>query len=194
MNAKLAKGQKVNIYHDPITQQKLEGKATLVKFCHEDDTLEHWDVRFKGEREVYQRWVAKPQPKSQPMNATKMSGHTPTPWIVAQSGSCDARIESPSNVTNWCLTGIECHPQYNGSGKSHGPDVLVSKEEAQTNAAFIIRCCNEWEALNAVVEAADMALQEYDAPPIGLSGNRCGIIAELRTALAALAKLREEKR
>jgi len=60
MNTKLTKGQKVNIFHDPITQKKLEGEAILVKFCHEDDHLEHWDVRFKGERTTYQRWIAKP--------------------------------------------------------------------------------------------------------------------------------------
>jgi len=111
-------------------------------------------------------------------DATKMSGHTPTPWMQ-----------------------VMLHPQIIlGKGQISGERIEIvtdatkgSTEQNIANAAFIVLCCNEWEALNAVAEATDMALQEYDAPPIGLSGNHCGIIKELRTALAALAKLREEK-
>lgn len=58
---KLAKGQRVQIFQDPLSQLKPEGMATLVKFCHGDEGLEHWDVKFDGERQVYQRWIAAPK-------------------------------------------------------------------------------------------------------------------------------------
>jgi hypothetical protein len=47
------------VYEDPITKQKPEGKATLVRFLDRDDREigERWMVRFIGDREVYARWV-----------------------------------------------------------------------------------------------------------------------------------------
>jgi len=48
----------VMIYEDPITQQKPEGIATLIKKIDDlGDGLERWNVRFVGEIDVYERTV-----------------------------------------------------------------------------------------------------------------------------------------
>lgn len=40
-------GDVVTIYHDPITQQEVEGKAQLIKKQRElGDGLEYWEVCF----------------------------------------------------------------------------------------------------------------------------------------------------
>jgi hypothetical protein len=58
-NKTLMRGDKVVIYQDPITQLKPEDEATLSSWLKTDGNLEQWNVRFKGEREVYPRWIAK---------------------------------------------------------------------------------------------------------------------------------------
>ena len=52
-------GDKVTIYQDPITKQKEEGKATLVKFLSKDDDFgtEDWEVGFDNEVETYTRTI-----------------------------------------------------------------------------------------------------------------------------------------
>ena len=51
--------QKVIIYEDPITQQKVEGKAFLLhKVGDIADGLERWKVCFEGkEGRVYERTI-----------------------------------------------------------------------------------------------------------------------------------------
>lgn len=46
----MKKGDLVQIYQDPKTQQKPEGEAKLVKRvpCY-DEGLERWEVRFPGD-------------------------------------------------------------------------------------------------------------------------------------------------
>lgn len=126
---------------------------------------------------------------------TTESKHTPTPWVVSQSASCDARIESPSNETNWCLTGISCHPQFNGSGKTHGPSILVSQKEAQANAAFIVKACNQYDALVKIAEAAKESISIGECSEGGFheesSCSACSAKEELNLALAAYQSLTE---
>lgn len=60
---KLRAGETVKVYEDPITQQRLEGMATLVELgCKtgnvEDDWhLEEWKVQFLGDSEVVERRI-----------------------------------------------------------------------------------------------------------------------------------------
>ncbi len=55
----LKKGQKVTVYQDPVTCEKKEGLATLVKKEREDDLCETWQVRFNSERNAYARQINK---------------------------------------------------------------------------------------------------------------------------------------
>ena len=55
----LKKGQRVQIYHDPITQKDPEGEAVLVKFDSDFRLAEQWAVRFPGETETVYRLIAK---------------------------------------------------------------------------------------------------------------------------------------
>lgn len=52
-------GDKVAIYEDPITCRKFEGEAVLIKRLSLGPDSERWRVRFEGEEETYERWVAK---------------------------------------------------------------------------------------------------------------------------------------
>lgn len=51
MMVQLLKGQRVEIYQDPITKKDFEGKATLVSEYRPDvgDGLSMWQVRFDDE-------------------------------------------------------------------------------------------------------------------------------------------------
>lgn len=56
----MKQGDIVNVYEDPITMQKLEGKAKLVcKICEvgQSKGFERWEVRFEGEVETYSRII-----------------------------------------------------------------------------------------------------------------------------------------
>ena len=50
-------GDKIEIYEDPITQNRLEGIATLIKKVASQPNLETWVVRFRGERETFIRQI-----------------------------------------------------------------------------------------------------------------------------------------
>jgi hypothetical protein len=58
-------------------------------------------------------------------------------------------------------------------------DILSSIE----NAGCVLITKSEHSALVAVAKAAADLLEEYDAAPVGLSGTKCGIVAELRAAI-----------
>lgn len=53
--------QIVDVYEDPMTCLKLEGKAELIKKVSEDEYFEKWEVRFEGceEEDVYERKFSK---------------------------------------------------------------------------------------------------------------------------------------
>ena len=55
----MKKGDIVTIYKDPITKQKPEGKARLVKFVSRFEDEEHWMVSFLDEEgsETYYRII-----------------------------------------------------------------------------------------------------------------------------------------
>lgn len=56
----LAKGKQVMVYEDPITKQKPEGMATLLKKLEGGfDGLERWRVRFVNDRYQgpFERWI-----------------------------------------------------------------------------------------------------------------------------------------
>ena len=66
-------GSEQMIYQQPITGEKSEGKATLVRclrryteFDYPGVIAEEWDVRFQGEQEEYRRIVTAPIPEPQP--------------------------------------------------------------------------------------------------------------------------------
>lgn len=52
-------GEKIDIYCDPLTRTKLEGRATLIQMTYRDDVdgLNRWLVRFDGDTETYERTV-----------------------------------------------------------------------------------------------------------------------------------------
>ncbi len=55
-------GELVTVYEDPITRKRPNGRARLVTRRPRQEviagyTLERWDVRFAGERDIYQRWI-----------------------------------------------------------------------------------------------------------------------------------------
>lgn len=58
----MKKGDKVRIFEDPITRQKPEGMATLIKLEFVSDSVpraERWRVRFEGDEpnETYSRTI-----------------------------------------------------------------------------------------------------------------------------------------
>lgn len=56
----MKKGDKVNIYIDPVNETMLEGRATLVKrlmAASTDDRLEGWVVKFDGDASTVKRFV-----------------------------------------------------------------------------------------------------------------------------------------
>lgn len=57
-------GDRVAIYLDPITQEKLEGEAILVEHVLGSTGGQYWRVRFVGDEpgETYERWIY-PEPK-----------------------------------------------------------------------------------------------------------------------------------
>lgn len=56
--ADLKAGMEVDIFSDPLTCEKLEGRAKLVRFLFKmDDAQSFWNVQFVGEDGVYQRIV-----------------------------------------------------------------------------------------------------------------------------------------
>ncbi len=60
--AELKRGQKVNIYEDPLTCKKLEGRARLLEFLggggvYEGRSVTRWMVKFDGDSKPYQRTI-----------------------------------------------------------------------------------------------------------------------------------------
>jgi hypothetical protein len=53
----MKQGETVTIYEDPITCQKSEGKAKLVRRIMVDGDLEYWEVESLGEH--FRRWIKK---------------------------------------------------------------------------------------------------------------------------------------
>lgn len=55
----LEKGDRVTIYEDPVTCEKPEGIAVLVRQLNSDDGdgLERWEVIFDDEHEAYARTI-----------------------------------------------------------------------------------------------------------------------------------------
>jgi len=52
------KGATVTIFEDPLTQNREEGKARLVKFIRPEGVeFEWWEVRFEGERRLTERKI-----------------------------------------------------------------------------------------------------------------------------------------
>lgn len=112
-------------------------------------------------------------------NATKVSGHTELPWkieaphIQGHKGSFVADLRWDSGRQTW-------------------------DEEEKANATFIVRCCNEWQALNAVAEAAnylESTICGYNT--IFSQFEKRGEMPALKRfmeALAVLAKLRNESK
>lgn len=51
-------GNIITIYEDPVTMQKIEGKAKLLKQLHcNDPSLEYWTVLFINDLAVVDRYV-----------------------------------------------------------------------------------------------------------------------------------------
>lgn len=60
IKSKLKKGQMVNVYELPLTSEKLEGKAVLIRNCKlYFQHLEQWLVRFVGDsdQEIVERFT-----------------------------------------------------------------------------------------------------------------------------------------
>lgn len=58
IKSKLSKGQKIIVYHDPMTKKNIEGTALLRGFTGiVNDPLEWWLVQFENGEETF-RWVA----------------------------------------------------------------------------------------------------------------------------------------
>lgn len=56
----MKKGDIVTIYENPLTKEKPEGRAKLVKKICDDVDMEYWQVQFlPGERNNYTRWIKK---------------------------------------------------------------------------------------------------------------------------------------
>ena len=59
----MKKGQVIQVFHDPITQENVEGDARLVACLDQDfgqveqGTLQRWRVRFVGERHSFERTI-----------------------------------------------------------------------------------------------------------------------------------------
>lgn len=59
--SKLRVEDTVRVYGKPITDEKLEGLATLVQHHPDSDDREigeRWSVRFTGEDQIVDRWVS----------------------------------------------------------------------------------------------------------------------------------------
>ena len=55
----LQTGDKVTVYRDPITQEHPEGVAELLEKVSEPfESKEYWNVRFEGDRQSVNRWIA----------------------------------------------------------------------------------------------------------------------------------------
>jgi hypothetical protein len=54
---KLKKGNVVEIFHDPVTKQKSEGKAKLIKCEIKRPDEEYWQVVFLGDEYKTSRWI-----------------------------------------------------------------------------------------------------------------------------------------
>ena len=61
----LKKGDRVQIYENPITEEQLEGEAILVSRYRPDtgDGLSMWEVMFDSEEETVLRTISQPQPQ-----------------------------------------------------------------------------------------------------------------------------------
>lgn len=55
----MKKGQSVTVYEDPVTMEKIEGEATLLKFeeSSADPRFEFWKVRFFQDLNSVYRWI-----------------------------------------------------------------------------------------------------------------------------------------
>jgi len=54
----MKKGDVVTIYDDPITKQKPEGQARLLKKLHDNPGQEYWQVKLIKYNAVVERWIA----------------------------------------------------------------------------------------------------------------------------------------
>jgi hypothetical protein len=57
---KMKKGDIIEIYQDPWTKKKIEGKAKLVKRfieARQKNELEYWEVEFLSDGAIVNRWV-----------------------------------------------------------------------------------------------------------------------------------------
>ena len=52
------KGDTVRVYHDIITGENLEGRATVVRVVRSDTEIAQVLVRFDGESETFHRFIA----------------------------------------------------------------------------------------------------------------------------------------
>ena len=59
MKAQLQKGDRVLVYEDPVSEEKPEGVAILIRKLQDIDPgfMEYWEVVFVGERERYHRAI-----------------------------------------------------------------------------------------------------------------------------------------
>lgn len=56
----LKKGMEVKVFEDPLTEQKMEGKAILLKKqdrVYPTTTLEYWKVKFKSDGFIADRFI-----------------------------------------------------------------------------------------------------------------------------------------
>jgi len=51
------KGDIVMVYEDPVTEQKPEGKAELLKLIIPGTDQEYWKVRFIDDGTIVWRWI-----------------------------------------------------------------------------------------------------------------------------------------
>lgn len=57
-------GDRVVVYHDPITQEHAEGRATLLAFKRDGyNGQQYWSVLFEGDTEPVLRWIYGIYPK-----------------------------------------------------------------------------------------------------------------------------------
>ena len=47
----------VEIYRDPITRTKLEGRGYLIELLSTTDEMEYWRVKFEGDDECVNRHI-----------------------------------------------------------------------------------------------------------------------------------------
>lgn len=53
----MKKGDVVMVYHDPVTEQKPDGKAELLKLLFVQGELEYWKVQFLDDGMVTPRFI-----------------------------------------------------------------------------------------------------------------------------------------